>query len=154
VSGSGEFNLHPTVTQELAKPTIVLQELGVGSEVAVVFGEGNDFHRRVQLRLRYKSLPTEKVPGKFEVLEAVLDPETVRLNTEAGMSKPELMGGEIWIDFACSYHPGYMPPITMARKDVISPGRHLFMAIPAPEPDAPDRWINYHAEVLEAEVQQ
>jgi hypothetical protein len=152
MSISGESYLDTTVWHELEKPTIDLRELAVGSKVAIVLAEGEDAQRQARLKLRFKSPPTDDEPGKFEVVEAELDAETIRLNAEAEMSLPEQMGGEIWVNFACTYRRGYMPPITMGQNDAISPGRHLFMWIPAPTADSPTRGIKYHAEVLSAQV--
>lgn len=152
MSESGEQFLDTTVRHELDKPFIDLRELPIGSEVDIVLGEGEDCERIARLRLRFDTLPTEEEPGKFEVIDAQLDEETVRLNAKSGMPMPEQMGGQIWINFACTYRRGYMPPITMGQKDVISPGRHLFMWVPVPTDESPKRGIEYHAEVLEARV--
>ncbi len=152
MSVPGEVFLDGTVRQEIEKPTIDLAQLAIGSEVAMVLGEGADCERLARLRLRFTSPPDDRQYGKFEVTEAELDPEIIRLNTKADMPHPELMGGEIWIQFACTYRRGYMPPITMAERDVITPGRHLFIGIPKPAAGHPNRYIEYHAEVLDAQV--
>ncbi len=152
MSLSGERFLDTTVRHELEKPTINLHELPIGSEVEIVLGEGEDCERLAKLRLQFTSSPTEEEPGKFSVLEAQLDEETIRLNAKAEMPMPERMGGQIWVNFACTYRRGYMPPITMGQNDAISPGRHLFMWIPAPTYESPNRGIKYHAEVLEAKI--
>lgn len=152
MSMSGEQFLDTTVRHELEKPTIDLCKLPIGSEVDIVLGEGEDCERLAKLRLRFFSSPTEEEPGKFEVIDAQLDEETVRLNAGAEMPLPEQMGGQIWVNFACTYRRGYMPPITMGQNNAISPGRHLFMWIPAPTEESPGRGIKYHAEVLEARV--
>ncbi len=148
----GESYLDTTVTHEINKPTIDLTTLPVGSEVSLVFGEGEDLQRQGTLRLKYTAQPTEESNGKFDVLEAELDPEIVRLNEKAGIPNPVLMGGEIHVRFACTYRKDYMPPITMAQNDAISPGRHLFMWIPAPSEESPNRGYQYNAEVIEAQV--
>ena len=64
------------------------------------------------------------------------------------------MGGQLYVEFACTYRGDYMPPITMGQNDVIVPGRHLFMILintAKGGDDSPPGW-RYHAEVLEAEI--
>lgn len=88
----------------------------------------------------------------MRVIHAELDEKVLESNVRANMANPDMMGGEIWVSFACTYRRGYMPPITLAQKDALSVGRHMFGWIPSPSEENPHQGYNYHAEVLSLEL--
>lgn len=143
---------HPNVSREItfeaSRKTLRLKELAPGQRVAVTLGEGQDCTDQARLTLELISPASDSEPAKFRVVSADLDAKVLEENVAAGMRQPELMGGEFWVRFACTYRRGYMPPITLAQKDVISQDRHLFGWIPNPSPEQPEQGFEYHAEVL------
>lgn len=145
-------NVSPEIIAEVSNKTIKLKELGPGQKVGIILGEGQDCADQARLTMELVSPANDKEPAKFKVLSADLDAKVLDKNVAAGMRQPELMGGEFWVRFACTYRRGYMPPITIVQKDVISVGRHLFGWIPDPSLENPEQGFNYHAEVLRAEL--
>ncbi len=150
----GEARFDPSITDELSKATIDLRSLAIGTVVDLVLAEDDDATRQARLRLRLVSPATDESKGRFDVVDAQLNPEIIRLNKMYDIPSPDRMGGIILVDSACTYRPGYIPPFTLAQSDVITPGRHLLMNIPISAPEAPERNVAYHAEVLEAQIVQ
>jgi hypothetical protein len=141
-----------SIARELLKPTINIYDLLPGQQLDIVLAEGDDCSQQARLRLQLTELPTKISMSRFKVVSADLDPEILCKNQEAGVNHPEIMGGELLVDFCATYRPGYMPPFTLAQQDVLSAGRHLYGYMPNPTDDNPDGGFHYHAEILKLEL--
>jgi hypothetical protein len=148
-----EVGLHTSVHDEINKPIIDLQKLAVGSRIALVLGEGEDCRRQAALGLELVRQATQDELAEFTITDARIDEAIINdWRRFEDLKSPEMMGGRLMVRFSCTYRRGYTPPITKGQNSVIAAGRHLFMAVPAPVPNNPEQWIDYHAEVLEATV--
>lgn len=148
------FLLDSNIHDALTRPRILLAKLALGTMLSIVLAEGPEltYHAELLLRLVGQAQNQDDGLAKLEVIKAEIDPEIVRLNKEASIPQPELMGGIIKVCHSCVYRPGNMPPKTMVSNDAIITGQHLFIGIPVPTKELPHRAFEYHAEVLYAEA--
>ncbi|MBX4190502.1 hypothetical protein KW794_00240 [Candidatus Saccharibacteria bacterium] len=149
---TGPEFIHESIADEAAKRTVKLWELEPGRQLKIVFGEGDDCSEQARLLLELVNSAGDESMAHFKVISAELDSAILRKNQEKGMNNPEMMGGELLVDFACTYRPGYMPTFTLVKKNVLSAGRHMYGWIPNPTQDNPDQGFIYHAEVLSLEL--
>lgn len=141
-----------SIKHELRKSEVRFTDLKPGQQLNIVLGEGDDCSQQAKLRLELISLPDNESMARFKIITADLDDDILRKNQESGMREPEMMGGELLVDFSATYRPGYMPLFTLAEKDTLSEGRHMFGWIPYPTEANPEGGLQYHAEVLALEV--